>query len=200
MALPYVSIKERRSPDDVLSYQHMNRLVDIANDSDALIEAQHKPGFSASAGRPPWRRSVTRPDRRALSGPSPGRDPHRSRCALFGWLHRSKEHRVGDPDGGPDHGIQHSILTFKAKGTDYILWAADVQCSFSGAPSTASGSPGQSNMLIIHPVVHVSVPATGDGASSVEVYFGPEYSTAFDGINKVPEIGIICHGYRRRET
>lgn len=202
MSLPFVKITERLRPDDVLSADHMQKLVDTANDGDELLTTQHGPGIGARAGlhigyAPPVHIGTL-----IVSPPAPGTDRVAVRF-LAGYIDEaSLKWEVGEGDPTevgivPDPDEQH-YFSFATPGDRYSIVGAEVQSSFWGTPSPTAAGAGKSNMFMVRPAIQVG-PAPGEvGKTRVSVYFGPTYAGGGGNfVTDLEQFTCLVHGIPR---
>jgi hypothetical protein len=170
VALPYTAIPDILAPDDVLSYQHMNRLVDRANEADEALARQH------------WGRygSLTNRNR---SGQHMGVTPGAAigvmivRPGVNADISVPNSHAVTMRAGYVAGDGEWLITTYNnedyyrfrcsAPGSDYTWYGADVQVGFSGTPD----STAPSNMMCIHPRVETWPQSFGTGDNVFRRWF-----------------------------
>lgn len=200
MPLPYSSIGERHSPDDVLSADHMQLLVDKANDADDLLQTQHGDGIGARAGLHIGYAPPVHVGTLIVEPPPAGVDKPTIQM-LAGYIDAgSLAWELGnDPDMAgaisPSPSAQY-YFSFTTPGDRYRIVAAEVQVSFSDVASLTGGGVGKSNMMMIHPAVQVSVAPGELGKSRVQVYFGPDYATG-QFILDLEQFTVLIHGIPR---
>lgn len=174
MSLPLVPIPERLSPDDVLSYQHVQQLVDKANDADDLFLFQHRGGIGLTAGEHMAMEAplelatlIIRPPRVGL-----GDDPNTcTPLVVAGYVDADSISWMEEtPDESTTPAVPYYYFRFTTPGDAYQIKAAEVQSSFAAVPSANVSGSGVSNMLMIHPCITVFQETAG--RSGVELYFG----------------------------
>jgi hypothetical protein len=168
VALPFTAIPDILAPDDVLSYQHMNRLVDRANDADAALARQHW----TYGGRRGQHLGETPGIAVAMLIVSPPSDI----AATDNHTVHVQAGYVSDTSWGVttyNNADDYAVFRCSAPGPEYIWYGACVQSSFSGTPTLVTPD----NMMCIHPAVHVEPNAERGPtgllrSSSLKVGFG----------------------------
>jgi hypothetical protein len=209
MALPFTSISERHQPDDVLSADHMQLLVDKINDADDLLINEHGPGDGVRAGdhlgyAPPVHIGslIVRPPIGSL-----GQD-ETTVVMLAGYIDPDSVHwedvpgsDLQFPNGGaPDPSVSgdpnatYMYFSFATPGSRMLISAIEIQSSFTGSPSTNADGAGHSNLTLIRPCTQV-VPLE-NGTTKAEAYFGPGYVSA-NFKTSLAQFTVLVYGYPR---
>jgi hypothetical protein len=190
--LPYVKISERLRPDDVRSADHMQLLVDTANDADDLLITQHGPGIGARAGlhigyAPPVHIGTL-----IASPPPPGEDKPTVHM-LAGYIDpASLAWELGEIGPAVPVPTAQYYFSLTTPGDRYLIKAAEVQVSYVGTVGPAAGGAGKSNMFIVRPAIQVG-PVSGEiGKSRADVYFGPDYAAVF--LPNIVQFTVLLYG------
>lgn len=187
MSLPFTGIPDVLAPDDVKSYQHMNRVVDRANDAEDALNRQHWPdgvrgGQHLGEAPVPIAVLIVRPPSTFTAV-----NEHVVKCSAGYVDAAASSWEIVEQDVGGAL-ARYARFRVAAPGNEFAWTGAEVQSGFNGTPAVLTG-----NLLCIHPLVRVS-PGSNFGASVLEVLFGETE------VGLILQFCALIYGARRGQT